>query len=90
MNIFVSNISYDATDEILKELFSAYGEVTSAKIVLNTRNGRSRGYGFVEMANDAEAQAAIEALSGSEHMGRTLKVEAAKGSGVQKEEEPQA
>ncbi|MBP3773725.1 MAG: RNA-binding protein [Bacteroidaceae bacterium] len=88
MNIFVSNISYQATDETLVELFAPYGEVVAAKIILNRRNGRSRGYGFVEMAHEDEGKAAIAALSGSIHMDRTLKVEEAKGPGVIAEDTP--
>ena len=74
MNIFVSSLSFSAKREDLAELFAAYGEVTSARIIINRDTRRSKGYGFVEMPNDDEANAAINALNGSEHMGRTINV----------------
>jgi RNA recognition motif-containing protein len=74
MNIFVSSLSFKAKKEDLVELFAPFGEVLSARIILNKETRRSRGYGFVEMANDQEALAAIDALNGSEHMGRTINV----------------
>ncbi|MDD2539386.1 MAG: RNA-binding protein [Bacteroidales bacterium] len=74
MNIFVSSLSFKAKKEDLVELFAPFGEVLSARIILNKETRRSRGYGFVEMANEQEALAAIEALNGTEHMGRTINV----------------
>ena len=74
MNIFVSSLSFRAKREDLAELFANYGEVSSARIIINRDTRRSKGYGFVEMPNDAEANAAINALNGSEHMGRTINV----------------
>ncbi len=74
MNIFVSSLSFKAKQEDLVELFAPFGEVLSARIILNKETRRSRGYGFVEMANEQEALAAIEALNGTEHMGRTINV----------------
>ncbi|MDR0295322.1 MAG: RNA-binding protein [Prevotellaceae bacterium] len=74
MNIFVSSLSFKTTSEDLKQLFEAYGEVTSARIITNRDTRRSRGYGFVEMSNEAEANAAINALNGSEQQGRTINV----------------
>jgi len=74
MNIFVSSLSFSAKREDLAELFATYGEVTSARIIINRDTRRSKGYGFVEMPNDDEANAAINALNGSEHMGRTINV----------------
>lgn len=74
MNIFVSSLSFRARKEDLAELFAPYGEVTSARIIINRDTRRSKGYGFVEMPNEAEGNAAIEALNGSEHMGRTINV----------------
>ncbi len=78
MNIFVSSLSFKANREDLAKLFEPYGEVTSSRIILNKETRRSRGYGFVEMPNQEEGMAAIAALNGSEHMGRTINVEAAK------------
>ena len=77
MNIFVSSLSFKARKEDLIALFSPYGEITTARIILNKDTHRSKGYGFVEMPNEEEAHAAINALNGSEHMGRTINVEVA-------------
>ena len=74
MNIYVANVSYGSTDDDLKDLFEAYGEVTSAKIIMNKFTGRSRGFAFVEMPNDSEGQAAINALNEKDFMGRNLVV----------------
>ncbi|NLA15517.1 MAG: RNA-binding protein [Bacteroidales bacterium] len=74
MNIFVSSLSFKAKKEDLIDLFAPYGEVLSARIILNKETRRSRGYGFVEMASQEEGEAAIVALNGSEHMGRTINV----------------
>ena len=65
MNIFISGLSFKATDEDLKQVFSAYGEVSSAKIITERGTRRSKGYGFVEMPNDADGNKAIAALNGS-------------------------
>ena len=77
MNIFVSSLSFKARKEDLIALFSPYGEITTARIILNKETHRSKGYGFVEMPNEEEGIAAINALNGSEHMGRTINVEVA-------------
>jgi RNA recognition motif-containing protein len=79
MNIFVSNISFKVREQALAELFSAYGEVTSVRIIKDKETKRSKGYGFVEMANDNEANAAINALNGSTHFERNIVVAEAKG-----------
>ena len=73
MKIFVGNLSFDATDEMLAQEFSAFGEVVSASVVKDRVSGRSRGFGFVEMS-DAEAETAIAEMNGKEMMGRTLTV----------------
>lgn len=73
MNIFVSSINFKATSEDLKELFAQFGEVTSARIIMNKLTRRSKGYGFVEMS-DSDAEKAIAGLNGSEFMGRTIAV----------------
>jgi len=78
MNIFVGNLSYSATEEMLRQHFGEHGEVTSARIIQSAETGRSRGFGFVEMTNDKEAQAAIEALDGKELDGRALRVNEAR------------
>jgi len=79
MNIFVSNISFKVRETALSELFSAYGEVTSVRIIKDKETKRSKGYGFVEMANDDEANAAINALNGTSHFERAIVVAEAKG-----------
>ncbi len=74
MNIYVGNLSWNLKDQDLQNLFSSHGEVTSAKIVLDKFTNRSKGFGFVEMANDDEAQSAINALNGTEVDGRNIVV----------------
>ncbi|MEG0518618.1 MAG: RNA-binding protein [Bacteroidales bacterium] len=74
MNIFVSSLSFKAKKEDLAQLFAPYGEVASSRIILNRETRRSKGYGFVEMPNETEGNAAIAALNGSEHMGRIINV----------------
>ena len=78
MNIFVSNINYATKEEQLLELFQNQGEVTSAKIIMDRETGRSKGFGFVEMPNDAEAKQAIEALNQQDFNGKTLNVSEAR------------
>ena len=77
-NIYVGNLPYSTTDEELHALFAPHGEVHSAKVIIDRAANRSRGFGFVEMSNDAEALAAIEALNGSDCQGRTLTVNEAR------------
>lgn len=79
MNIFVSNISFKVREQALSDLFSQYGQVTSVRIIKDKETRRSKGYGFVEMADDNEAQAAIDALNGTEHYERNIVVAEAKG-----------
>jgi RNA recognition motif-containing protein len=74
MNIYVGNLSWGLKDQDLANLFAPYGEVSSAKIVMDKFTQRSKGFGFVEMANDEQAQAAIAQLNGSEVEGRNLVV----------------
>lgn len=74
MNIYVGNLSWNLKDQDLANLFAQYGEVTSAKIINDKFTGRSKGFGFVEMANDDQAQAAIAALNGSAVDGRNVVV----------------
>lgn len=78
MNIFVSNLSFRLNNDELKNVFDEFGEVTSAKIVTDRETGRSRGFGFVEMSNDSEANIAIETLNGKEVKGRNISVSVAK------------
>ncbi len=74
MNIYIGNLPYKTGDSELRELFEEYGEVSDANIIFDRRTRRSRGYGFVEMTNDNEAQKAIDNLNGTEFGERTLKV----------------
>ncbi len=78
MNIYVSNLSFNVQDENLREFFTPYGEVTSAKIINDRESGRSRGFGFVEMSDDAASKKAIAELDGATVEGRTIKVTEAK------------
>jgi RNA recognition motif-containing protein len=78
MNIYVSNLSFNTSDAELQDLFSQYGEVSSAKVITDRETGRSRGFGFVEMANDAEAKEAMAGLNNKEVEGRAMSVSVAK------------
>jgi RNA recognition motif-containing protein len=78
MNIYVSNLSFNVQDEDLREFFTPYGEVTSAKIINDRETGKSRGFGFVEMSDDAASRKAITELDGADVDGRTIKVMEAK------------
>ena len=78
MNIYVGNLSFDFTDDELKEAFEAFGQVTSANIIKDKFSGNSRGFGFVEMPQKEEAEAAIEGLNGKELKGRRLNVNEAR------------
>ena len=78
MNIYVSNLNFKLQDEDLRNVFAGFGEVASAKVIRDNQSGRSRGFGFVEMANDDAARAAIEQLNGKEVEGRTIVVNEAR------------
>ena len=77
-NLYVGNLSYAVTDAELNQLFSQFGKVDSARVITDRDTGRSKGFGFVEMGDDAEAEAAINAMNGKEDHGRTLTVNEAK------------
>ena len=76
--IYVGNLGYDVTDSELEQLFGQYGTVQSAQVISDRMSGRSKGFGFVEMGSDQEAQAAINALNGKDYGGRALTVNEAK------------
>lgn len=76
--LYVGNLSYSVTEEMLSSTFSEFGTVESAKVIMDPMSGRSKGFGFVEMSSDDEAQAAIESLDSKEFEGRTLKVSEAR------------
>ena len=76
--MFVGNLSFEVTDFDLEDLFKQYGEVVSAKVILDRDSNRSRGFGFVEMSSENSAQSAIDALNGTEVKGRAINVSIAK------------
>lgn len=78
MNIYVGNLSFSSNDDSVHGLFAEFGEVKSAKVIMDRDTGRSRGFAFVEMPNGDEAQAAISALNGTDFEGRTLRVNEAR------------
>lgn len=78
MNIYVGNLSWEASEQDLRAAFEAYGKVSSASIIKDKLTDRSRGFGFVEMDSAAEAQTAIKALNGKEFKGRALTVNEAR------------
>ena len=78
MKIYVGNLSYDVSEEDLKETFESFGEIESVKIIKDNYSGRSKGFGFIEMPNNADAQSAINGLNYRDLKGRTLKVNMAR------------
>lgn len=78
MNIYVGNLPYKATEDELRDMFGSFGDVNSVRIITDHESGRSKGFAFVEMANDEQARAAIEELNGAEFIGRPLTVNEAK------------
>ncbi len=78
MNIYVGNLSYEVTEEDLRQAFGAFGQVESINIIKDKYSGESKGFGFVEIPDKAEAQSAIEGLNGKELKGRALKVSEAR------------
>ena len=76
--LYVGNLTYGVTDSTLEQMFAAHGTVQSAQVIMDRDTGRSKGFGFVEMGSDQEAQAAIAALNGKEVDGRTLTVNEAR------------
>ena len=78
MNIYISNLSFNVTDDDLRDYFAEYGEVSSAKVIMDKFSGKSRGFAFVEMSDDEAAKKAIEELDGATVDGRTIGVSVAK------------
>jgi RNA recognition motif-containing protein len=78
MNIYVGNLSYGMSEDELRQAFAAHGEVSSVKILMDRETGRSRGFGFVEMPNKAEAETAIAQLNGKDLGGRALRINEAR------------
>lgn len=78
MQLYVGNMNYNMTENAMREIFSGFGNVDSAKIIIDRETGRSKGFGFIEMSDNAEAREAIAQLDGSEVEGRNIKVNEAK------------
>ncbi len=78
MNIYVGNLSFGVTEEDLRQAFDPFGQISSVKVITDRNTGRSKGFGFVDMPNNAEAQSAISGLNGKELQGRSLKVDEAR------------
>jgi RNA recognition motif-containing protein len=78
VDIYVGNLSYDVTDETIKQAFESFGEVTSARVIKDKYTGRSRGFGFVEMPVQSQAQTAIKSLNGKEILGKQISVNEAR------------
>jgi RNA recognition motif-containing protein len=78
MNIYVGNLSYEATDGTIREAFESFGEVTSARVIKDKYSGQSRGFGFVEMPAQSQAQTAIRSLNGKELLGKAISVNEAR------------
>lgn len=78
MNIYVGNLSYEANEDDLKQAFEAFGQVTSATVIMDNYTSKSKGFGFVEMPSKTEAQAAISGLNGTDLKGKTLNVNEAR------------
>jgi RNA recognition motif-containing protein len=78
MNIYVGNLSYDSTDATLRETFESFGEVTVARVIKDKYSGQSRGFGFVEMPTQSQAQTAIKSLNGKELLGKSISVNEAR------------
>ena len=78
MNLYVGNLNWQTTEADLQAAFEAFGQVTSVTIIKDKYTGQSRGFGFVEMADDTEGQAAIDGLNGKELDGRTLRIDRAR------------
>jgi RNA recognition motif-containing protein len=78
MNIYVGNLSWGSTDDDLRAAFEAFGEVSSAKVIMDRETGRSRGFGFVEMPDNNAAKQAIEGMNNTDMQGRTLRVNEAR------------
>jgi RNA recognition motif-containing protein len=84
MNIYVGNLSYDATDVMIREAFESFGEVTSARVIKDKYSGQSRGFGFVEMPTQSQAQTAIKSLNGKDLLGKSINVDEARARADQR------
>ena len=78
MNIYITGLNYSINDADLNDLFAEYGEITSAKVIMDRETGRSRGFGFVDMTSDTDGQKAINELNGAEYDQKTISVSGAR------------
>ena len=78
MNIYVGNLSYETNEDDVRQVFDPFGQISSVRVINDRDTGRSKGFGFVEMPNDAEAQSAISGLNGKELLGRAINVNEAR------------
>lgn len=88
MNIYIGNLSFNTTEETLRSLFSEFGTVESAKVIKDRRSGRPRGFGFIEMPSNSEADQAIKAINGNRIDGNFIKVRPADPGGKKKKKRP--
>ena len=88
MNIYVGNMAYSVTEDELRQAFAAYGEVSSVNVITDKFSGQSKGFGFVEMPDNSEADAAIKGLNGQPINGRAVKVNQAKPRGERPQRRP--
>ncbi len=88
MNIYIGNLSYGTTEETLKTLFAEFGEIASVKVIKDRFSGRPRGFGFVEMPSNSEADQAIKALNGNRIDGNNIKVRPADSGGKKRKKRP--
>jgi len=88
MNIYVGNLSYGMSEDELRDAFGAFGQVSSVKILMDRETGRSRGFGFVEMPNQSEAEQAITQLNGKDVGGRALRINEARPREEQRRQRP--
>ena len=84
MNIYIGNLSDNTTEDILKSLFAEFGEVESVKVIKDRASGRTKGFGFIEMPSNSEADQAIKALNGNHIDGKNIKVKPADSGGKQR------
>jgi len=90
VNLYAGNLSYEMKEDSLKNLFESHGEVKSAKIIIDKYTGRSKGFGFIEMASENDANTAIAQLDGNEIMGRNIRVNFAKPRFPKKDQQTSA
>jgi len=88
MNIYIGNLSYNTTEDTLKSLFAEFGDIESVKVIKDRSSGRSKGFGFIEMPSNSEADQAIKALNGNRIDGNNIKVKPADSGGKRRKKRP--